>query len=891
MPSARPEPRGGPKARDLDRSDVLAAWQARSREQGVALPAPARATQGPERFARLTRVAPTEASCSVSHAVEHVSERKAVFHGRELDAEALVHGMGKITLDDVRRVARRELIDVCDLQAPSGQFTTWDNLRLEEGNVALMRAGRGAHEPVLADLRVLRGSSPALSPAQERVARHILASRDQVLGVAGKAGTGKTFTLASVRESAEAAGWRVRGFAPTTGAVKLLSESGIESVTVAALQNETPRRAAGRELWIVDEAGMLSTRQAAGVLGRARACGARVVLIGDLRQHAGVEAGRPFRYLVDGGLPLARLDEIRRQQDPTLRLAVRDASEGRPAAAVARLDRAGRIVEIPEAFERHRAIAEAAAEAERRTLVIAPSNEEREQLNRFIRERLIDKGRVERASVKVPVAIDKGLTAPERRQARSYAPGDLVRFGRGTKADGLEGEGRVLAVDAQRNRVTAELGDGRQVEFDPRRSGARSVARVEERRFAVGDRVQFRAPDRERRIPNGQLGTLREVQDGHAAVELDGGRRVSLDLRRPQALEHGYASTSHAAQGQTVERVIVCVDTQRPPALVNQQQFYVSLSRARTEALVFTDSRADLPRAVSRLAEKTSALDFVSIGGKRDGTRSETRGGRGSAAERLVRAETGPAQDDQHRRRAAPGARDAAPEDRRAASRGGEARGADPGDRIAARAGGDGVAAAGRGTGASAAGSLRRAREALGPDSGALSVAGRRPGSAARGRALPSLALDPPAGDLRRVPDGPRGRGHVLALDQRLAGQDPEGARADSSRRAGQIRGRHTETGKGEVPLSSLGRLRQYDHERRSLAGALPPDLASAAARLNVASREQGGPPVVTRATVGRLGVEAVRRLMGLAEPRRIVAAIARELVVRAAGLGAERER
>lgn len=215
--------------------------------------------------------------------------------------------------------------------------------------------------------------------------------------------------------------------------------------------------------------------------------------------------------------------------------------------------------------------------------------------------------------MKVEVATDKGLTRSERRAARNYEGGDWVRCTKGDGTLGLQrgAAGRIADADAKQNRVTVELVDGRRVTFDPHRVSGLSLARLEGRRFAVGDRIQFRAPDRERRIPNGQLGTIRDLNPQRATVELDGGRRVTLEFDRPLALDHGYASTSHAAQGQSVDRVVVCVDTERSAALVNQQQFYVSISRARDEALVFTSSRKDLARAVGRSAEKVSALDFV----------------------------------------------------------------------------------------------------------------------------------------------------------------------------------------------------------------------------------------------------------------------------------------
>ncbi len=873
------------KVKDIDRDAVVEAWRARAKDQGIDFAGiRARAAREPDRVARLLEQAPARARASVTHAIEHVTERKAVFHGRDVDNEALAHGMGSVTLDDVRaaEASEQSLIDIKDVSAPSGRYTTWDMLRLEERNVALMREGQGASAPVMANEPAAAPTSRGLAPDQERVARHILTSRDQILGVEGKAGTGKTTTLAAVRERAEAAGWRVRGYAPTTGAVKRLNEGGIYSVTVARLNGEKVAPLAGRrELWVVDEAAMLSTRQTAAILERAREIGAKVVLVGDSRQHAAVEAGRPFRYLADAGLDMARLDQIRRQRDEVLRLAVRDAAVGRMRDAVSRLDQAGRVIEVKDPLERHRAIAqEVVKHPDERTLVVAPSNEERQQLNRLIRERFIVEGRVARESVKVPIALDKGLTRPELRLARSYEPGDYVRFTRAVKEHGIEpgAEGHAVAVDAKRNRVTVELRGGRRLEYDPRAVRGTSVARVEERRLARGDRIQFRAPDRDQRIFNGQFGTVREVEASKAIVDLDGGRRLELDLARPQRLDYGYASTSHAAQGQSIDRVIVCVDTERSAALVNQQQFYVSISRALNSATVFTDSRRDLSRAVSRQAEKTSALDYVrtqtdekgighgtrpEVGRERNGRHSDGRAGPdgGSAGQERARA-----------RRAMAGAPDAG-----------------------APARGD-AAAAQRGSGTSDAAGLRQHRAALGRDGGALPDAGGRAGAPRDERS--GRALVRPGADQIRLqrPDGRSGArrdvGRVGAesLEARPAA-DRSRAR-DAGGDEGPSRGvaGREQAHPPEGALSVERRMRIREEEHQALAGLLPPDLMTPAVRLNVASRERGGERLVTPARLNQLGVEGIRRVVGISDPKQAALTLARALLSRTVDRGAERE-
>ena len=135
--------------------------------------------------------------------------------------------------------------------------------------------------------------------------------------------------------------------------------------------------------------------------------------------------------------------------------------------------------------------------------------------------------------------------------------------------------------------------------------------RREQRVFAKGDRIQFRAPDRALEIANGEFATVAAIDHRKALLRFDGGREVSAAVQRLRHIDYGYASTSHSSQGTTVDRVIVHVDTNRSPELVNRKQFYVSISRARHSVSLYTDDRARLDLAVGRNREKSLALEHV----------------------------------------------------------------------------------------------------------------------------------------------------------------------------------------------------------------------------------------------------------------------------------------
>ncbi|MGH9606477.1 MAG: AAA family ATPase [Terracidiphilus sp.] len=136
------------------------------------------------------------------------------------------------------------------------------------------------------------------------------ASFEEIVGLDGIAGAGKTTTLAVIRESAEAQGYRVERFAPTSCAAQKLADAGIETST---LQKHLARGqgpdTGERRLYMLDESSLASTKQVHEFVNRLHP-NDRVLLVGDRRQHEAVEAGRPFAQLQDAGMKTIKLEQI-----------------------------------------------------------------------------------------------------------------------------------------------------------------------------------------------------------------------------------------------------------------------------------------------------------------------------------------------------------------------------------------------------------------------------------------------------------------------------------------------------------------------------------------------------------------------------------------------------
>ena len=138
-----------------------------------------------------------------------------------------------------------------------------------------------------------------------------------------------------------------------------------------------------------------------------------------------------------------------------------------------------------------------------------------------------------------------------------------------------------------------------------------AVYREVERQFSVGDRIQFTAPDKQLGVANRELGMIERIdKDGNIALRLEDGQSIQFKASQHPHFDHGYAVTSHSSQGLTADRVLINIDTAANPQLINSRLAYVSVSRARIDAQIFTDDFSGLGQKLEQDVAKTSAVDF-----------------------------------------------------------------------------------------------------------------------------------------------------------------------------------------------------------------------------------------------------------------------------------------
>jgi len=535
---------------------------------------------------------------AMDHAIQHAFSRASVVAEHELLEAALVKGCGQLELAELRRAFARSQ----DLVKVGAEYSTREILKTELTLIRHVNRGLNAAEPIAPRHRM----TETLGVDQRAALKLVLSSRDRITGLQGLAGAGKTTTLRELQAAVKQSGRELIVCAPSAAATDVLRKEGFsEAVTVAKLlTNDAPLPA--RSVLVVDEAGTLGSADMLRVFVAAR--DARVVLVGDTGQHAPVAQGDALRILEEhSGFRFGQLTEIRRQRSAELKETVALAAKQRTGEAFSRLIKAGEVVEHDDTAALHQKAAEdylRATQQGKAALVVSPTWAEIEAVTEAIRQKLRAEKQLAAKEEKVRVFEPVGWTDAQKRLVDHYEPGAQLRFVK-TTAQFRAGE-TVEVVGHVGKQLRVQRADGRAVAFAPGR--APSSFEVGERReigVAAGDVLLLRAnaPG----FVNGERVTVKAAQ--RERITLTDGRELPRDYR---TFSHGYAVTSHAAQGKTVDEVMV-VASSRSFAAVSQEQFYVSISRAKERARIYTDDAELLRRRVEDTHTRKAAVELEGL--------------------------------------------------------------------------------------------------------------------------------------------------------------------------------------------------------------------------------------------------------------------------------------
>lgn len=528
-------------------------------------------------------------------AVEHCFERKSVVPERTLLVEALKRGYGQASVEAIEKAVAQQGILVGEKE---GRRCATTRLVLGEETRMLdfARAGRGACQPLAPGTHEFRRDQ--LNEDQRNAVRHILESRDRVILVSGGAGTGKTTMMSEAVEAIEGTGRKVFAFAPSADASRgVLRDAGFKDAdTVARLLKDEKLQEPIQDnvIWI-DEASLLGSRTMRDVFDLCDRLDARLLLTGDTHQHHAVERGSALRLLqTEAGLVPAEIKMIQRQRGD-YREAVKSLAEGKVAKGFAQLDHLGWIEELPDA-ERYQKLAYdyAAAIGNKQTaLVVSPTHWENGIVTSAIRTELKRCKQIGEKDTEVSVLRNANLTAAQRADRVNYSDGDTLVFHQ--NAAGFKKGDRLIVGDTPLPLNLAER-------F--------TVFRPQKLELTEGDMIRIThngsTKDGKHRLNNGAIFKIENfTKDGD--IRLSNGWTVARDFGH---LSHGYAATSHASQGKTVDTVFIAIAAGSLPA-VSREGFYVACSRGRETARVYTDDRNALLEAANQTDDRQSATEFI----------------------------------------------------------------------------------------------------------------------------------------------------------------------------------------------------------------------------------------------------------------------------------------
>ena len=500
----------GPKVRDWNRTEMVARWRERWAElanerlaeldidaridhrsleaQGIALEpqsqigAPAKRIENrimegerieadrAEMHREIARGNGARIIADPSLGLDAITHQQSTFTQRDMAKFAHRHSDGLDQFNEVMGAMRGtpDLVELGKDARGEDRFTTPAMIEAERRlhRAAELMAERERHEVREGDREAALARAEArglvLSGEQVDALAHVMNERDLGI-VVGHAGTGKSAMLGVAREAWEAAGYEVRGASLSGIAAENLERgSGIASRTIASQEHgwrQGRDLLTARDVLVIDEAGMVGTRQLERVLSHAAEAGAKVVLVGDPAQLQAIEAGAAFRS-IHGRYGGAEIGEVRRQREDWQSDATRDLATGRTGHAL-------------EAYRSHRMVHEAQTREQARGDLIERWDRDRQAApgrSRIILTHTNDEVRAlnEAARERMRAASDLGdeVRLTVERGERRFASGDRVMFLQNERGLGVKNGtlGTIEQVSAQS--MTVQTDDGRSVRFD-----------------------------------------------------------------------------------------------------------------------------------------------------------------------------------------------------------------------------------------------------------------------------------------------------------------------------------------------------------------------------------------------------------------------------------------
>lgn len=434
-----------------------------------------------------------------------------------------------------------------------------------------------------------------LTPGQRNAAETILGSRDFMSVLIGDAGTGKTTVLTAIEGAHVAVGGkRFVALAPTTRARDAMTESGFDGADTVQrfLVSEAMQTVAAGRVVLVDEAGLLSTQQLDRLTKIAQDIRARVLLVGDTKQHYSVERGDALRNVIQhSGTPVVRLAEVLRQRSEADRRFSRLLASGEVTEAFAFAERRGLIRESSDDETLFARASEHYVSNRVQgigTLVVIPFWDEIERFNAHVRPALRNAGLLGETDVMREAVKPLAWTAEQKVHWDQYQVGDRLLFARDTRFFKRGVAAEVISIAA--NGVWVRGPKGREAKITRKQRGAFDVGRLQTLAVAAGEQLLIRGRDEDAGFANGDFKEVAYVDPTANKIVLTDGRELPSDFA---AWTYGHALTSYRSQGTTSEESLLVLGEIAARSLA-RRQFYVGNTRFRGAHAIYVSNKEDI---------------------------------------------------------------------------------------------------------------------------------------------------------------------------------------------------------------------------------------------------------------------------------------------------------
>lgn len=552
---------------------------------------------------------------SVAWAEQHLFERRSIVHEHELWRHALERARGQdVSLADIQAVTRQR--GYLRFDHHPGQVSTRDHLERELQIVCAVRQGISDCYPLVWEPKPF---DPKLDEEQREALAALVSNRNRVSVFRGGAGTGKSFVLRELVGQIRDGGRGVVVLASQRQQVLDMERDGFPSPATVASFLQKKELQTGTVV-VVDEAGQLGGKTMLELIRLVVQRKARLILSGDTRQHGAVEATDALRAIEKhSGVRPVELTNIRRQ-NPALaksieerrrireyRQAVTEARDGKFTESFERLDKM-KTIEACTLADKHEKLTARYMELVKEhqsTVIVSQSWNEIHKVNAAIRVALKQDKLIGELETTVTAFQPVDLTDAQKRDVHSYDENSVLVFNRDVRGFKAGESAKLKQITDTHLLVEAE---SRTVSISFKQLGKLTGCERKELALSSGDRLQLKANGRSmenRKLVNGELVTVKMVHpDGRIA--LADGRVLDKNFRQ---LVRGYAITSYASQGKSVDHVLFSDSMAK--AATSQQQWYVTISRGKKGIHIFTSDKEQLRENITRSGDRLSVLDLL----------------------------------------------------------------------------------------------------------------------------------------------------------------------------------------------------------------------------------------------------------------------------------------